>query len=188
MIRRIRGSNMLACIDKELRVVVPRAFADGRGVFLEACNRRDYEAAGIGHTFVQDNFSRSCQHSDFCTPDAERGVAWNDPQIGIAWPLPAGTTPLLSDRNRRYATLTGRPADDLPELDITRLTAVEQVWSAFAPEAVIHCAAMTTVDACETEPDRAYAVNARGLPPMPHWREALEAFARRQVEKESSPS
>ena len=51
---------------------------------------------------------------------------------------------------------------DLPELDITRLAAVEQAWSAFAPEAVIHCAAMTAVDACETEPDRAYAVNALG--------------------------
>jgi len=51
---------------------------------------------------------------------------------------------------------------DLPQLDITRLTAVEQAWAAFAPEAVIHCAAMTAVDACETAPDQAYAVNAIG--------------------------
>ncbi len=51
---------------------------------------------------------------------------------------------------------------DLPELDITSLDAVEQAWSAFQPEAVIHCAAMTAVDACEAEPDRAFAVNALG--------------------------
>lgn len=51
---------------------------------------------------------------------------------------------------------------DLPELDITQLQSVEQAWNAFAPEAVIHCAAMTAVDACESDPDRAFAVNALG--------------------------
>lgn len=62
---------------------------------------------------------------------------------------------------RRLAGHTLRGID-LPELDITRLAAVEQAWEVFAPEAVIHCAAMTAVDACETEPNRAYAVNAIG--------------------------
>ena len=40
----------------------------------------------------------------------DRGVAWDDPDIGIAWPLPAGG-PLLSDRDRRLPRL--RDAQDL---------------------------------------------------------------------------
>jgi len=51
---------------------------------------------------------------------------------------------------------------DLPEVDITDGQSVERSVSAFKPDAVIHCAAMTQVDACETESDKAYRVNALG--------------------------
>ncbi len=34
----------------------------------------------------------------------DRGVAWDDPDIGIAWPLPAGG-PTLSDKDRRWPRL-----------------------------------------------------------------------------------
>ncbi|MDD4018958.1 MAG: dTDP-4-dehydrorhamnose reductase [Kiritimatiellae bacterium] len=51
---------------------------------------------------------------------------------------------------------------DLPEIDITDGRCVEQAVAAFRPDAVIHCAAMTHVDACETEADRAYRINALG--------------------------
>jgi len=51
---------------------------------------------------------------------------------------------------------------DLPELDITDGAAVRQAMTAFKPDAVIHCAAMTQVDACESDADAAYKVNALG--------------------------
>lgn len=51
---------------------------------------------------------------------------------------------------------------DLPEVDIAELGGVEQAVAAFKPDAVIHCAAMTQVDACESAPDAAYRVNALG--------------------------
>ena len=35
--------------------------------------------------------------SEVYSPAHERGIAWNDPTIGIAWPI---AEPLLSDRDR----------------------------------------------------------------------------------------
>jgi dTDP-4-dehydrorhamnose 3,5-epimerase len=40
--------------------------------------------------------------TDYYAPQFERSIAWNDPTIGIAWPLAAHgiAGPLLSDRDR----------------------------------------------------------------------------------------
>ncbi len=51
---------------------------------------------------------------------------------------------------------------DLPEHDITDSQAIRQAICDFRPDAVIHAAAYTNVDACETDPDTAYSVNALG--------------------------
>jgi dTDP-4-dehydrorhamnose reductase len=51
---------------------------------------------------------------------------------------------------------------DLPEVDITDGRTVEQAVAAFRPDVVIHCAAMTQVDACESGGDTAFRINALG--------------------------
>ena len=51
---------------------------------------------------------------------------------------------------------------DLPEADITNESVIDAVIAHHSPDAVIHCAAMTAVDRCETERDLAFALNARG--------------------------
>ncbi len=48
-------------------------------------------------------------------------------------------------------------------LDLADRDQVEQVVGTFAPEAVVNAAAMTNVDACERDPERALAVNALGV-------------------------
>ncbi len=48
------------------------------------------------------------------------------------------------------------------ELDVTDRDQVLGAITALAPDAVVHAAAWTAVDACEGDPDRAYAVNALG--------------------------
>lgn len=40
-------------------VVTPKVFGDSRGYFAETYNERDFEAAGLRYTFVQDNESKS---------------------------------------------------------------------------------------------------------------------------------
>ncbi len=51
---------------------------------------------------------------------------------------------------------------DLPECDITDAAVFDRFLSAAQPDVVIHCAAMTAVDKCETESDFAYRLNAVG--------------------------
>jgi dTDP-4-dehydrorhamnose reductase len=54
------------------------------------------------------------------------------------------------------------------DLDITDAAAVENVFAEVEPELVVHPAAMTNVDACEQEPDKAWAVNAQGSHNVAH--------------------
>jgi len=51
---------------------------------------------------------------------------------------------------------------DLPETDITRPAAFDAAVQAAKPELILHAAAMTAVDACESDPDQAFRVNALG--------------------------
>lgn len=51
---------------------------------------------------------------------------------------------------------------DLPEVDITKPQEINKVICYKDPDVVIHCAALTNVDACEEKVDLAYKVNAYG--------------------------
>jgi dTDP-4-dehydrorhamnose reductase len=48
-------------------------------------------------------------------------------------------------------------------LDLADREQVEQVVATFGPEAVVNAAALTNVDECERDPERAFAVNALGV-------------------------
>lgn len=50
----------------------------------------------------------------------------------------------------------------LPEGDITRPEQFDALVADLRPDAVIHCAAMTAVDRCETERETAFRINAYG--------------------------
>ena len=51
---------------------------------------------------------------------------------------------------------------DIEDFDITDPQAVATAVSQFAPEVVIHCAAMTAVDDCQTNEDAAWEINVNG--------------------------
>ena len=51
---------------------------------------------------------------------------------------------------------------DLPQHDITDGQATARAIADFAPQVVIHAAAMTNVDGCERDPDAAYRINGLG--------------------------
>ena len=46
----------------EVLVIEPKVFGDSRGFFFESWNEREFEKAGIGARFVQDNQSRSARN------------------------------------------------------------------------------------------------------------------------------
>ena len=47
--------------------------------------------------------------TDFYAPECDRGLAWDDPDLGIAWPLPHAEA-VLSDKDRRHPRLRDLPA------------------------------------------------------------------------------
>ncbi|HOE34326.1 MAG: dTDP-4-dehydrorhamnose 3,5-epimerase [Chloroflexi bacterium] len=50
--------------------------------------------------------------TDYYAPQWERGLRWDDPALGIAWPLPEGTAPLLSAKDENNPCL--REAETFP--------------------------------------------------------------------------
>jgi dTDP-4-dehydrorhamnose 3,5-epimerase len=65
-----------------------------------------YIPEGCAHGFqaLTDEVHLIYQHSACYTPEAEGGVRFDDPAIGIAWPLPVGT---VSDRDRSFRLIDG---------------------------------------------------------------------------------
>lgn len=173
----------------DVKILVPKLFADARGVMSEVWSRRHFAAAGVIADFVQDNHARNPRKgtlrglhyqlppaaqgkllrvtrgaifdvavdirrgsptfgcaveiilsadnwhqlwvptgfahgyctleddteviykvTDFYNPQHDRGLAWDDPEIGIEWPIGPGAL-LLSERDRKHPRLS-----DLPEL------------------------------------------------------------------------
>jgi dTDP-4-dehydrorhamnose 3,5-epimerase len=47
----------------DVKLIKPKVFGDERGFFMETWNARAFAEAGIDATFVQDNHSRSVQHT-----------------------------------------------------------------------------------------------------------------------------
>jgi dTDP-4-dehydrorhamnose 3,5-epimerase len=67
---------------------------------LSADNHRAlYVPRGFAHGFqtLADDSEVFYQMSEFYRPDGARGIRWNDPSIGIRWPL---AEPILSARDR----------------------------------------------------------------------------------------
>jgi dTDP-4-dehydrorhamnose reductase len=51
---------------------------------------------------------------------------------------------------------------DFPDIDITNIDTTRRAVQAAQPDAIVNCAAYTAVDACETNRETAFAVNAQG--------------------------
>jgi len=76
------------------------------GVELSADNHRMlYVPEGCAHGFqtLEDGSEVFYQMSQQFRPGAARGVRWNDPAFGIAWPL---TDPVVSARDAAYPDFT----------------------------------------------------------------------------------
>ena len=63
--------------------------------------------AGFAHGFyvLSDWAEMVYKTTDLYSPEAERTLIWNDPALGIEWPLLDGRPPLLSAKDARGKTL-----------------------------------------------------------------------------------
>ncbi len=74
------------------------------GEYLSAENKKlMWIPPGFAHGFLvlsdQAEFVYKC--TDFYAPEYERSISWNDPEIGIEWPLKDGQKPLLSEKDEK---------------------------------------------------------------------------------------
>jgi len=91
------------------------------GVTLSGENRLQFWVPpGFAHGYLvtgQDAlFTYKC--TDIYHPETEFGLRWDDPDIGISWPLDG--EPMLSDKDLRAAWLRDIPADRLPHYQEVR--------------------------------------------------------------------
>ncbi len=73
------------------------------GAILSAKNRQMmWIPSGFAHGFLvlSDWAEVSYKATDFYAPRFERTILWNDTQLGIRWPLPAGEMPILSAKDQ----------------------------------------------------------------------------------------
>jgi len=102
LIRAVQGEIFDVAVD--VRVGSP-TFGRWVGVKLSADEfRQCYIPPGFAHGFCVVSPTAQVEYkcTDLYDPGHELGIAWNDPQIGIAWPVDA---PLLSPRDQAQPPL-----------------------------------------------------------------------------------
>lgn len=98
----------------DIRVGSP-TFGQWTGVTLTGENHRQlWMPAGFAHGFcvVSETALFSYKCTERYAPKCEGGIAWNDPELGIEWPLP---DVILSEKDRVYPCLRDIKADALPK-------------------------------------------------------------------------
>lgn len=77
----------------------------------EACGSMLWIPPGFAHGFCvlteTADFLYKC--TEFYAPEHERSIRWDDPDIGIVWPLPPDVQPLLSARDAAGLRLRAAP-------------------------------------------------------------------------------
>lgn len=82
------------------------------GVFLSEENRREFFIPeGFAHGFLA--LADECIVNYKCTelylPEYDSGIPWDDPDIGIEWPLEMVDELIISDKDRNWKPLKERP-------------------------------------------------------------------------------
>ncbi|MFN2375926.1 MAG: dTDP-4-dehydrorhamnose 3,5-epimerase [Candidatus Binatia bacterium] len=97
----------------DVRVGSP-TFGNWVGALLSADNHHQlWVPPGFAHGFcvLSENAIFHYKCTDAYHPECELSVAWDDPAIGIEWPIAA---PILNDKDRNGLRLADIPRDRLP--------------------------------------------------------------------------
>ena len=100
LVRVISGQVFDVAVD--LRKNSP-TFGAWHGEILSAENKKQfYIPEGFAHGFyvLSDTAEFVYKCTDFYHHGDEGGLRWNDPTIGISWPLLPGITPILSEKDK----------------------------------------------------------------------------------------
>lgn len=102
LVRVTRGEVFDVAVD--LRKGSP-TYGQWKGVLLTEENKKQfYVPEGFAHGFlvVSDEAVFNYKCTDFYAPEFEGGVMWNDPDIGVKWPLEGINDIILSDKDEKH--------------------------------------------------------------------------------------
>jgi dTDP-4-dehydrorhamnose 3,5-epimerase len=104
LVRVVQGRVLDVAVD-----IRPESPTFGRYVAVELSgenHRQLFIPKGFAHGYVvlEDDTVFQYKCDEFYHPASEGGIAWNDPQIGIEWPLTESEI-ILSDKDRKHPTL-----------------------------------------------------------------------------------
>jgi dTDP-4-dehydrorhamnose 3,5-epimerase len=99
LVRVTRGKAFDVAVD--IRRSSPR-FGQWIGVELSDANHHMlWVPPGFAHGYLalseEIDFLYKC--TDYYAPQHERTIRWDDPQLGVEWPLPPGVAPILSSKD-----------------------------------------------------------------------------------------
>jgi dTDP-4-dehydrorhamnose 3,5-epimerase len=116
LVRVVAGKVFDAAVDLRRR---SPTFGRWVGATISAENRRQiWIPPGFAHGFyvLSEWAELVYKTTDYYAPEWECTLLWNDPGIGIEWPLLEGSTPLISEKDARGQTLAEAPVfENLPE-------------------------------------------------------------------------
>lgn len=97
----------------DVRISSP-TFGQWYGTYLDAKSMRMlYIPPGFAHGFVvlSDTADFIYKCTDYYHPQSEHGILWNDPGIGVQWPV---TEVQISRKDRAHPELRAQPEENLP--------------------------------------------------------------------------
>jgi dTDP-4-dehydrorhamnose 3,5-epimerase len=99
LVRVVRGRVFDVAVD--LRRSSPTFGRWAAGELSEESHRQMWIPAGLAHGFLvlSETADFLYKTTDYYAPQYERSLAWNDPTVGVQWPLD-GIEPLLSAKDR----------------------------------------------------------------------------------------
>ena len=107
LVRAVRGTVFDVAVD--LRTG-SETYGKWFGVVLSAENKKQfYIPEGFAHGFLvlsdEAEFAYKC--TDFYHPNDEGGLKWDDPEIGVEWPMPEGMTKeelTISEKDQKWGS------------------------------------------------------------------------------------
>lgn len=108
LVRVVRGKVFDVAVDLRRD---SKTFGQWFGVELSAENKKQfYIPEGFAHGFLvlsdEAEFAYKC--TDFYHPGDEGGILWNDPEIGIEWPVEKGMELILSEKDKNWPRLNDK--------------------------------------------------------------------------------
>ena len=105
LVRVVRGRVLDVAVD-----IRPESPTFGKYVMTELSgdnHRQMFIPKGFAHGYVvlEDDTVFQYKCDEYYHPEAEGGIAWNDPQIGIEWPIAEGEV-ILSEKDKNRPLLS----------------------------------------------------------------------------------